>query len=343
MNLNYAECERRVLLSEGGYTNNPRDPGGPTNWGITLEDARLHWKPDATAEDVRAMPKAVAEQIYKTKYWDALDGDALPSGVDYTVFDYGVNSGIGRSGRVLRAVLGLDQHDWHVDSDVLTRLADVDPVHVVDAINTERMAFLMGLSTWPTFGGGWGRRVVSVKQFSEHLAKDNPPPAGSVQAPAHPDVPPTGKAPGDDHPVDIPSIWVPGWLKRPQDANVEPSSPSALPQGSPPVRSPEAPATPVAPAPQAPPQPPTGRWWRNPWTALGLGGTGLYEALEQVNQYAEQIAQAKTNWANLNLNGAVSWAFYHPVVFMPVVVVIGAAWIYDEHRKIQRLLKAQTQ
>src|SRR5579863_3816769 len=99
MQADYGECERRILLSEGGYTNDPRDPGGPTNWGITLADARLHWKPDATAEDVRAMPREVAERIWKEKYWDALNCAALPHGVDYTVFDYGGNSGIGRSGR----------------------------------------------------------------------------------------------------------------------------------------------------------------------------------------------------------------------------------------------------
>ena len=58
-----------ALLSEGGYSNDPRDPGGPTNWGITLADARVHWKPDAAA-DVRTMPRSVAEAIYKAEYWD---------------------------------------------------------------------------------------------------------------------------------------------------------------------------------------------------------------------------------------------------------------------------------
>jgi lysozyme family protein len=104
----YDDALKRVLVHEGGYSNHPSDPGGPTNWGITIHDARAHWKPDATAADVRAMPVAVAKQIYRSKYWDALRGDDLPAGVDYAVFDYGVNSGIGRAAKVLQRFVGVD-------------------------------------------------------------------------------------------------------------------------------------------------------------------------------------------------------------------------------------------
>ena len=97
----YDEALERVLVHEGGYTNHPSDPGGPTNWGITIHDARAHWKKDATAADVRGMPLAVAKEIYRSKYWDVLRCDDLPAGVDYAVFDFGVNSGVGRSAKVL--------------------------------------------------------------------------------------------------------------------------------------------------------------------------------------------------------------------------------------------------
>src|SRR5215813_11083100 len=101
----YDEALARLLVHEGGYTNHPSDPGGPTNWGITLEDARRYWKRDATAADVRAMPVAVAKDIYQSRYWAPLHGDDLPAGVDYAVFDYGVNSGISRAAKVLQRLL----------------------------------------------------------------------------------------------------------------------------------------------------------------------------------------------------------------------------------------------
>ena len=109
-------------------------------------------------------------RIYKEKYWDAFSGDALPAGVDYSVFDYGVNSGITRAGRVLRAVLGLPSTDWHVDASVRAGLGTVDPQHVADAICTERTNFLHRLPTWPDFGSGWDKRPVkSVCLASEGL------------------------------------------------------------------------------------------------------------------------------------------------------------------------------
>ena len=59
----YDEALRRVLAHEGGYTNHPSDPGGPTNWGITIQDARKYWKARATAADVQAMPVAVGDGV----------------------------------------------------------------------------------------------------------------------------------------------------------------------------------------------------------------------------------------------------------------------------------------
>src|SRR6185437_8422105 len=96
----YDEALRRLLAHEGGYTNHPSDPGGPTNFGITIYDYRKYVKPNATAADMRAMTVGEAKAIYRKRYWDAQRCDELPAGVDYSVFDYGVNSGIGRSGKV---------------------------------------------------------------------------------------------------------------------------------------------------------------------------------------------------------------------------------------------------
>ncbi len=56
----YDQALTRLLRDEGGYTDHPSDPGGPTNFGITLGDARRYWKGNATAADVRAMPQSVA-------------------------------------------------------------------------------------------------------------------------------------------------------------------------------------------------------------------------------------------------------------------------------------------
>lgn len=170
---NYDEALRLVLAHEGGYSNHPSDPGGPTNFGITLADYRKYLRPNATATDVRSMNVAEAKAIYRSQYADLLRFDDLPSGVDYSVLDYGINSGIGRSGKVLRRVLGLPDHTSTVTDQVLEAVAKRDPRALVIAINDERLRFLKSLKTWPVFGTGWGRRVAEVKAFSLRLA-DHP-------------------------------------------------------------------------------------------------------------------------------------------------------------------------
>jgi len=157
MRRNFNDCLNRVLKDEGGYSNHPADPGGPTKYGITLKDYCLHIDPRGTANDVKNMRLEDAKQIYKSKYWDALGCDNLASGVDYTCFDYGVNSGLGRPRKALQ------------------RFKSLSGVPLIDAINNERMSFLRSLNTFPVFGKGWIKRVNGVSEYSKFLAtrKDN--------------------------------------------------------------------------------------------------------------------------------------------------------------------------
>ena len=144
----------KTLEYEGGYTNHPSDPGGPTNWGITIKDARMYWKSDAEAADVKAMPKSVAIDIYRQKYWAKMGCDDRPAGVDFVDFDLGVNSGVGRTASFRKAL----------DPQKLS------PIAYVKAHSAKRMSFLQGLRTWSVFGKGWGRRVADVEAFGLRLA-----------------------------------------------------------------------------------------------------------------------------------------------------------------------------
>lgn len=172
----YDAALARLLAHEGGYTNHPADPGGPTNFGITIVDYRKYVKPDATAADVRAMKLDEAKAIYRAKYWDAQRCNELPAGVDYAVFDYGVNSGIGRSGKVLRRVLKLPDNTSAANDAVIAAARAADAKALVTAICDERLRFLQSLKAWNVFGGGWGRRVAEVKSVSLALASGAPAP-----------------------------------------------------------------------------------------------------------------------------------------------------------------------
>lgn len=181
MKENYDRCLAEVLEQEGGYSNDPGDPGGPTKYGITIWDARMYWKHDATAADVRAMPLDVAKQIYKSKYWDAIHGDDLPGGVDLAVFDYGVNSGIHRAAMVLQRLIGVPD-DGVIGPITLAAVSTRDPANLAASICDERIAFLQRLGTWHLFGRGWGRRVAEVKALALKMAVPQPAPAQPGEA-----------------------------------------------------------------------------------------------------------------------------------------------------------------
>ncbi len=176
----YDEALRRLLAHEGGYSNDAADPGGPTNFGITIADYRKYVKADATAADVRAMRLDEAKAIYRARYWDAQRCDELPAGVDYAVFDYGVNSGIGRSGRVLRRELRLPDDTSVVTDAAIAAARGADARALIVAICDERLVFLQSLKTWAAFGKGWGRRVAEVKAVALAMAGREAAPAGAA-------------------------------------------------------------------------------------------------------------------------------------------------------------------
>jgi lysozyme family protein len=128
-----------------------------------------------------------AKAIYRARYWDAQRCDDLPAGVDYAMFDYGVNSGIGRSGKVLRRLLALPDATSAVDATVIAAARAADAAALVTAICDERLRFLQSLKTWPMFGKGWGRRVAEVKAAALAMAS-------ARTAPATPTEPAQGRA-----------------------------------------------------------------------------------------------------------------------------------------------------
>lgn len=162
MDSNFDEALKLVLKHEGGYTNHPSDPGGPTNLGITLANFRKFVKPDGTVADLKRLTVAQAAICYRRQYWDAVLGAELPSGVDYAVFDFAVNSGPSRAAKYLQRVVGAVQ-DGKIGPATLRAVRARKPENVVAQLCDARLAFVQALNTWPVFGKGWGRRIADVK------------------------------------------------------------------------------------------------------------------------------------------------------------------------------------
>lgn len=146
---------------EGGYVNNPADPGGPTKYGITLKTLRAaRGKPGLQAGDVRALTVVEAEDIYRKSYWNQAGGDLLPAGLDYAVFDFGVNSGPATAVKKLQKLVGAGQ-DGAVGVQTVSAVNSYPGglSKLIKDYCVVRMSYLRGLKTWGKFGRGWTIRV----------------------------------------------------------------------------------------------------------------------------------------------------------------------------------------
>lgn len=171
----FAPALVRVLAHEGGYSNHPADPGGPTMRGITqrVYDA-FRRTAGLPARPVRAITEDELRAIYRRQYWDAVRADDLPQGLDYCVFDAAVNSGPAQAAKWLQRALGISA-DGQVGALTLDAArAAPDLRHVIDEMCDRRLAMLRALKTWPVFGTGWARRVGDVRLAARALASGAP-------------------------------------------------------------------------------------------------------------------------------------------------------------------------
>jgi lysozyme family protein len=155
-------CMPFIFKAEGGYADNPADPGGPTNFGITLATLRAYQgDPNLTADDVKKLTPAVAKEIYRTAYWNRMQCGALPAGLDLEVFDFGVNSGPAESVKTLQRLVGVTQ-DGSVGPITLAAVAQFNVGDLIGRFAQARLAFYQGLNM-PEFEQGWATRVAQIQ------------------------------------------------------------------------------------------------------------------------------------------------------------------------------------
>lgn len=165
---NFPQCFALALKNEGGYVDNPSDPGGATNFGCTKATWEAWIGHPVTKDDIKALTPNDVMPMYKAKYWDAIKGDDLPEGVDYAVFDFAINSGPTRAAKALQSVLSVTV-DGQIGPKTLDALEASNSRQVATAVCEARLAFLQSLPTYDTFGRGWSKRVSEVERVSFNM------------------------------------------------------------------------------------------------------------------------------------------------------------------------------
>jgi len=169
MKSNWDRCFEMVIIHEGGYTDNPIDPGGSTNWGCTKAVWEQYVGHPVTKDDIKALTKDDVKPLYKHRYWDAIHGDALPSGLDYCIFDCAINSGVNRAAKFIQEIVGVPT-DGAIGNNTISAIVQINPVTLINEFSDKRQFFLESLKTFATFGKGWTRRVQEVRNKSLDMA-----------------------------------------------------------------------------------------------------------------------------------------------------------------------------
>lgn len=140
----------RILSNEGGYVNDPQDPGGETNWGIS--------KRSYPQEDIKNLTRDEAISIYWRDFYVVLGADQMAPAIGYQLLDSAINSGITPTIRLLQRALGVadDGVFGPVSRKALAQASESD---IVMKFVAHRLDYMTRLKNWPVHGKGWTRRM----------------------------------------------------------------------------------------------------------------------------------------------------------------------------------------
>lgn len=141
-----------VIGVEGGYVNDPNDPGGETKYGIS--------KRAYPNENIQNMTIERAKAIYRRDYWDTVKGDELPYHLDILVFDAAVNQGVIPAIKMLQKALNVAQ-DGVIGRDTMTKARNAGKEHCA-LFMAERALRYIGTRNFDRYGRGWLKRLFIV-------------------------------------------------------------------------------------------------------------------------------------------------------------------------------------
>lgn len=166
-----------VLKHEGGYVNDPNDPGGETYKGIArnmnskwdgwqIIDVQKRQSNFPVALDSNVDLQEKVEDFYRTNYWDRIKGDNIADdGVAASIFDFAVNAGLGAGVSLAQMVVG-SEADGVMGNETTGKINNFDPDHFLAAYTVAKIArYLNIIKKRPSsqkYLYGWIRRALGI-------------------------------------------------------------------------------------------------------------------------------------------------------------------------------------
>lgn len=158
---------QRILKHEGGFVNDPLDSGGITNLGVTKRVWEEFVGHPVSEADMRNLTVEKVSRLYKQRYWDRVQADKLPKGVDYVVFDFAINAGVGRAVKTLQSTVG-STPDGIIGNRTLASVNAMDAKELVNKYSDARVDFYQGIVArrpdQVRFIRGWLNRVKDARK-----------------------------------------------------------------------------------------------------------------------------------------------------------------------------------
>jgi len=150
----------RLITNEGGYVNNPADPGGETHWGVTWpilrEAIALKLVPPETT--IASLTREQARPIYKVLFWERAHLDEFDGAIAFQLFDIAVNSPIHVAFMILQRAAGVAD-DGYIGPVTVAAVKAKSVTDMLMLMIAYRIKFWTKLSIWPDFGKGWANRA----------------------------------------------------------------------------------------------------------------------------------------------------------------------------------------
>ncbi len=170
--MEFTECLPFILSEEGGYSNNPNDPGGATNKGITQNTYNLYLKRRGGGpRDVRLITPLEVINIYRINYWKDGHCEELPPAIRLMHFDFAVNAGITQAAKTLQRCVG-SERDGLIGPKTIAAAFSHDAEELIIRYANARIEFYRGLAERreksKPFLKGWLRRVARCEARSRN-------------------------------------------------------------------------------------------------------------------------------------------------------------------------------
>jgi lysozyme family protein len=159
-----------ILVFEGEkFTDHPADKGGPTRYGVTQKNYDLYRKSRKWAvQSVKDIGLNEVREIYFNNYWAPAKCSDLTNNLGICVFDTAVNSGCGRSTKLLQQIIGA-KVDGVIGQETIKKLKEFNQETLVSRFLDSRVSFYNSLvgrdASQKVFLAGWLRRVRFLREF----------------------------------------------------------------------------------------------------------------------------------------------------------------------------------